>query len=351
VQGDTATPGTVALDYLILVPQADGYGKARAVVGVQAGVVSIADSFAQTAGALNAKTTSLGGAVWATSGGATDFQVTGSGAVTRTAIDAASWGGRYAIAGTATFTDVAVHCEGSGFSDYSTQSALSEDWRVFGVIARYIDASNWFMYASVKQGSTNPYGGYRAIKSVAGVRTAIGGVITHAGAPSAPGGNSEAIDLSVFADGTFTASIVIQNTSTGTRTYTLSGQDADLATGGTLATGKTGFYTEETVSGTADTYTFDNFYVIVMPQNPQALYSGRSMQVRYDDTLRQDSTGVFYGRPPAYRGSRFLVPVGTSRVLVKARRNDIETTVDDQVTDATQVQVGWTPRGLVVPRA
>jgi hypothetical protein len=37
-------------------------------------------------------------------------------------------------------------------------------------------------------------------------------------------------------------------------------------------------------------------------------------------------------------------------VLVKARRNDIETALDDQVTDATQIQIGWTPRGLAVPR-
>jgi hypothetical protein len=36
---------------------------------------------------------------------------------------------------------------------------------------------------------------------------------------------------------------------------------------------------------------------------------------------------------------------------VKARRNDIDTGKDDTPTDATQVQVVWTPRGLAVPRA
>jgi hypothetical protein len=59
---------------------------------------------------------------------------------------------------------------------------------------------------------------------------------------------------------------------------------------------------------------------------------------------------TYYGRPPSYRGSRFLVPVGTSRVLVKARRNDVDAALDDQVTDALQIQIGWTPRYLVIPR-
>jgi hypothetical protein len=81
------------------------------------------------------------------------------------------------------------------------------------------------------------------------------------------------------------------------------------------------------------------------------IFSGRNMQIRYDDTVRQDATGTYTGRPPIYRGSRFLVDVGTSRVLVKARRNDVDMAEDPNVTDALQVQVGVTPRGLVVPRA
>jgi hypothetical protein len=80
------------------------------------------------------------------------------------------------------------------------------------------------------------------------------------------------------------------------------------------------------------------------------LYSGRNMQIRHDDVLRQDSTGTYMGRPQSYRGSRCLIPVGTSRVFVKARRNDIDVSSDDAVTDALQIQIAWTPRGLAVPR-
>jgi hypothetical protein len=45
------------------------------------------------------------------------------------------------------------------------------------------------------------------------------------------------------------------------------------------------------------------------------------------------------------------VPTGTSRVMVKARRNDVEVASDPNVTDATQIQIAYTPRGVAVPRS
>jgi hypothetical protein len=121
-----------------------------------------------------------------------------------------------------------------------------------------------------------------------------------------------------------------------------------LATAGAIATGKVGI-ADAAVSAVARYY--DDFYVGAPAAEPAVIFSGRNMQIRYDDTVRQDATGTYTGRPPIYRGSRFLVGVGTSRVLVKARRNDVDMAEDPNVTDALQVQVGVTPRGLVVPRA
>jgi hypothetical protein len=90
--------------------------------------------------------------------------------------------------------------------------------------------------------------------------------------------------------------------------------------------------------------------VAVASPEPIAIYSTRTLQFRYDDTIRDDSTGTYSGRPQSYRGSRCLIPVGTSRVLAKARRNDVVTALDDQVTDSTKIQVAYTPRYLAVPR-
>jgi hypothetical protein len=351
VQGAATTPGTAVSDYLLLIPQTGGYGKARAVAGADTGVVAQADSFVQTAGALNGKTLSNGGQAWVTSGGATEFQVTGTGAVTRKAFDT-NWGGRYAIAGTTNYTDCSVHIEGSGFSDYATESPFSEDNRVFAVMIRWVDANNWFAVASSKQSSpTVNVNGYRAIKRVGGTISVVQTAdILHYGQSAVPGGVAETLDISAYSDGTFAGTLQIFHSSVGDRTYTFAGQDSDLATGGPLASGKTGFYTEETLGSTqTDTYTFDNFYVISLPVKPPAMYGGRSIQFRYDDTLREDSSGTYYGQPPSYRGRRCLIPTGINRAVVKARRNDVETTVDDAVTDTTMVQVLLAPRGLVIP--
>jgi hypothetical protein len=129
----------------------------------------------------------------------------------------------------------------------------------------------------------------------------------------------------------------------------LEGQSSSLATGGTLATGKPGIYDIKTGAGNSGHW-YDDFTVSIPPAENVALYpSGRTLEIRHDDVIRQDSTGTYYGRP-TYRGTRFLVPPGASRLAVKARRNDVETAPDATVTDSTGVQVGYRTRGLVVPR-
>lgn len=342
----TVSGGALSVDYLQMIPTSDGYGVARAGSVAPAGVIALADLFAQTAGALSGKTMDLGG-TWATSGGATDFQVTGSGSVTRSIGSETIWAGRFAIAGSSTFTDVRAHIEASGFGDFSTGTATSQDREIHGLVLRYVDSSNWLM---VTQGITNTagFGGFRVVKNIAGTKTVIATGST--GTPSAlTGGLSVSIEASIGANGTFTATVTGSNSPSGAFTYTATGQDAALATGGTLATGKVGFYSDRQDSG-ADTYRFDNFIVSAIPAIPPVIYSGRSMHIRHDDVFRQDSTGALTGRPDSYRGSRFLLPVGTSRVFVKARRNDVESAADDNVTDSTTIQIVWTPRGIAVPR-
>jgi hypothetical protein len=154
------------------------------------------------------------------------------------------------------------------------------------------------------------------------------------------------VTLTVFASGRAIATV--EDTS-GAVLVRLDKSLSVLATGGTLATGKPGIQDRNPTS-TVTTRWFDDIFVSVPAAEPIALYSGRNMQFRHDDTIRQDSTAVYTGRPPSYRGSRFLVLPGTSRVLVKARRNDVDSAADDAVTDATQIQVAYTPRGLVVSR-
>jgi hypothetical protein len=128
--------------------------------------------------------------------------------------------------------------------------------------------------------------------------------------------------------------------------------DSVLATGGTLATGKSGF-ADYNPSAQAITRYYDNFYTATPAAEPVCCYSGQSIEFRSDTTLREDSTGTYAGPPPSYIGGRFYLPNAggpgrKTRVAAIARRNNVETSPDDQIADSTVLQVSYTPRFLVV---
>ncbi len=340
IEAYTVNGGEVYIDYLTLVPVTDGYGKARATYTYSPGVVVGYDYFTgTTAGvALNARVAPSGG-TWATSGSATDFAFAddffGEQVKRSTVSDASA---RYAILGATAYTDseVAVLIQ----TQATTTTAQ-------GLIARWVDASNHlrgYIYQE-KNTTTGIIGTYlRLVQVVAGVATTLVSAVV----PTLPLSTSGAVlRLIVYASGTAILQAV-DTFQTATLGLAVSSSSA-LATGGTLASGKPGIY-DYNPSAVAASRFYDNFTLATPVAEPIAIYSSRNMQVRHDDVFRQDSTGVYVGRPQSYRGSRFTVPVGTSRVLVKARRADIDAVADANVTDATQIQVGVTPRGLVVPR-
>ncbi len=130
------------------------------------------------------------------------------------------------------------------------------------------------------------------------------------------------------------------------------GQDAALATGGALASGKVGIYDHNPSTGTAARF-FDDFIVSSFDRQP-VIYASKTLQVRSDDVLRESASG-YYGRPPAYRGARFrLYPAGDqnrfNRVVVRARRNVTDEFPDSVYNDNTSITVSYVPRGIVVPR-
>jgi hypothetical protein len=337
---DTFVSGVAVFDYLILEPQSDGWGQARAVTSIQSGVtVSFDDLTGTTAGAaLNTRTPPLGAGTWATSGAGTDFAfydtvlaVASEGVSRSTTTDAGAF--RFGILGSTVLTDqtVSADVEFTG----TIVNAIKQC-----VIARWTDASN-YVRGEVQM---NPGGTMTGsiIKRVAGVETTLA---TLSGIPS---GAATVLNvaLTVYASGhcslrgyvpAFGYSITLDG-----------GIDSALATGGALASGKGGIADMGSVDVLIRYY--DNVVFAIAPEEPIVIYSSQSIEVRHDGVEREDAAGVYPGPPPSYRGSRFLLPVGTSRVMVKARRNDNEVAADTQVTDATQVQVLYTPRGLTVPR-
>ena len=342
----TLTPAALDVDYLRLTPAGEGYGRARAVFSYSPGVVVAYDWFTGASGALNGRTATLGG-TWASTllgVGTTDFQETND-------IFYSSQGGpdntRYGILGSTNFGDTevtaTVNQEGV-WVDQGAPAAVAS-----GVIARWTDSNNhaklWLIrnpgYAGAGQPPVSSL--YMQVR-VAGSESVL------AWTALTPGVYVPAwLRLIIYTSG-IAVGQMIEYTS-GVVVKTITGFSAALATGGTLATGKSGIVDMNyQYASSVPTRYYDAFSASTPASYAPVIYSGRSMQIRHDDTIRTDSAGTAYGRPQSYRGARLLIPTGDSRLAAVVRRVDLDAAAADQVTDATQLQVAYTERGLVIPR-
>ena len=319
-------------DYLILIPVEAGYGKARGTYAHQPGVRVGSDDFTSTTagGVLNARTAPVGG-TWAVSGAATDLVFSdafGGEQITRSAT-----GIRYAILGTSTYTNVEVVATAE--RDGPPGASVSQ-----GVIARWTDANN-YVRAALSEST-----GFVGTTSTLSVTQVVAGVATVLGTTTVPTSTTGQLSLVAFTSGRVIAQ------STGHSTYTVDVISVDVATGGTLATGKAGIY--DTGAATVTRY-YDAFSVVTPPSEPIALYSGRSLEIRHDSTERESSGGDTWGRPASYRGTRLWInPAGdqsrTTRVAVKASRNDLDSAEDANLTDQIALTVEVVPRFNWLPR-
>jgi hypothetical protein len=333
-----ASPGTVIVDYVIMVPVDAGYGVARGVYSYASGVVVGYDQFTSTTagGVLNTRVAPSGG-TWATSGDATDFVFADEFAADTTAesikraTTAAETTGRNAILGSTNYTDTEVS---SRIRDYTLTSDAES-----ALIARWTDASNHLRFIVPTAAGS---GSVRIEQIVAGSVTVLA---TSAWARAAQ--TTYLLRLIVYASGRVIGMVLNE---AGLTLATMEASSTALATGGTLATGKPGLNDRSRNATAQGTRYFDDFTVSTPAAEPVVVNSGRSLEFRADEVVRQDSSSVYYGHPKSYEGTYVRVPVGTSRVLVKARRNDIEVALDDQILDTTTIQVEYSPRGLVVPR-
>lgn len=333
---DTAAD-TIDVDYLVLVPAGEGYGKARSA-GLTTSSSSVAYDDFNSIGTsnLNARVASLGG-TWATSGVATDFAGITSpypGTAYRGTVSEAT--PRFAVLGATNYTDVQVEIWGL----YLWPTIAAED-RSYA-IARWTDSSNYLRLAF------NSEGAFAIQQVVAGV------VTTLASKPFTMAPNTYyGARLTAFATGVIIGELRWAN-STNAPFLTLKASSTAVATGGTLATGKPGFADQH--FGPSAIARFYNFFSAGVPTTePIVVYSTRSAEIHSDSAIRVDSTNTYWGPVPFYSGARFLVPPAgnesrTSRVLVKLNRQDIDASDATNVTDNVTIQVAYTPRYSVVPR-
>lgn len=282
---------TVDVDFFFLVPCDHGSGEASAVLKVDAPTAySARDEFNQTAGALTGKTLPVGG-TWVGAGDADDFQVSGSGTITRTAVSDAASTGRYVTASTPTLTNTLVSVDATMGTGLGPASA---------VLARYTDANNWVM-ASASNASTV----LTISKRVAGtITTLASGTILSRFLALVVAGTPIVLTLLVDAGGRCFAWVSERGETLGTPIVIV--QDSALATGGALASGKPGIYDIQ-ATAVANTRTYDNFTASAPPPDA-AVFAGQSMQVRYDGVFREDSAGTKYQSVSSYVGDYLTVP-------------------------------------------
>lgn len=332
IEAKSQTVGdTLDVDIIYLIPTSAGYGLARRPIAVPALTsVTARSEFTTESGAITGDSLSVGG-TWAGAGDADDFSASG-GVCTRTAVSDTATGigsGRLVTAsGTSAMTNTFASL------DLKTSNAGASGAQ--GLLLRYVDSSN-FLSVVATWGSSSFV---TVRKTIAGTDTQLAGFLpVGLGTPAA----DTTYTLQVVVDAGGRVLVWISGTFQG------STSDSTLATGGTLDDGKVGMVDWHPVA-TAATRTYDNF--TVSPVEPDAvIFAGRTAEFRHNTAIRQNSAGTIYGSMPLYRGSRFFIPPSgddglQTRVVVKARRNDVEDAQDNVINDSTTVQVYYRPRYL-----
>lgn len=325
----TVAGDDIYVDYLMLVPVDEGYGEARATPPAASPTsFSARDEFDQTAGALAGKTLPAGG-TWSGAGDADDFTVETTGKTAqRTAVSDAAWPGRIALAGASTFTTVAAQVD--------MKSTVEQGGG--GVFARYVDTSN-YLAALLAAGD-----GVALYETIGGTQLLLG----YAPLPMLTS-TFWTVRIAVDTAGRWALWAKLAGSPFGTPA--LIGQSANLATGGTLASGRVGII-DYYAFATAATRNYDNFAVWV-PTADAVLFASQSAEIRHDRVIREDSAGAIWTPVSDYEGSYMKIPPAgrearTTRIIVKASRNDPDYGADSAIDDIS-ARLTYQPRYLQVP--
>ena len=323
---------TLDVDYLLLIP-AYRYAKAKGET-TSGATFATWDTFDQTAGNLDTPKAANIGGNWAEANrtGANGFAVETTGhTAQRTTVSDVSLdnGGCYAYLGSA----VAACTVQATVKWSAAPTATSQR---FGLLARYSDTSNWvaLVIRSRVDGFALKYD-LALLKKSSGTVYELG---TYTSAFLGATGVAYPLRLELDADGSYRGYA-------GGVLY-LSGSDPDLATGGTLASGKCGLHDAYT-SATANTRNYDDFQTTT-PSATHVIDASGAVVLGDDSIARSDGT-----RPPSFTGSYLTVPPAgredrTHRLAVKMRRSDVDIAPDANIGDSQRVDVTVTPRVVLL---
>jgi hypothetical protein len=335
VAKSTTATDDVWLDRVMLAPVDGGYGEAQMVPPTSETPATYVarDDFAAGTATLAGTVLTVGG-TWSVAGGGTftcaSGSVTSSGTIAGTAIG---------VAGTATYANVAVSTEVSPLTEANA-----------GVVARYSGTGDYLaavqtvLFYAVPAFEEWPAGNslsvFYAYKQIGGTAYSL------LGGTGYTYGTAGTVAMRVDTAGRWYVS------GTGGAVI-MSGQDSDLAAGGTLASGKVGVI-DRLTSGdtTAGTRVYDNFRAWE-PEYDAAIFASKQSQVHHNRAEHQDSSGSAIARIADYQGDYLHIPPagldgGTSRFYVKASRN-LPASMSDPGIDDISGTVYYTPRYWHIP--
>lgn len=292
---EVATTGTEGAEVRILdllkVPSEHGRIVVKSPLP-QAFTTVAVDDFDAASGALNARSSDLGGS-WATSGSGADFTVnTSAQRIERTAVSDSAGDGRLALLGPdLTTTQIHGALSGAGEQD--------DDLRL--VVFRGVDINN---FAGLGLNQVSSVSSFVFYKVEGGVPTTV---VLESGILSEWWGFGTTIKATVNLDGSWHAEFLPN--------YEFSGSDASLAFGGSLDTGKIGYYDQRTSAsaGTRRFSAFAPFTGLGTTASDAVVHPSRSAVWRHNGLCeREAASGVNYAHAAGARqaGVPVLGPAG-----------------------------------------
>jgi hypothetical protein len=353
IEAYNSNGGTLDVDFIVLVPVADGHGLARATTPEPGGVVNAYDDFTGTTSgsALGTRTPVIGSA-WATAGAATDFAFIDAGAATGNTTEAISRSAtsstpRFAVVGSV-LTNMEVSCK----MGIETGALTTLGPGVQGPVARYVDTSNYLRLNVLAA----------VVGSVFNVRlelfTIVAGTVSTQLATSSntfviPCTSYVVPVVTAYASGAAVGRLYAAD---GTLLDGVSGFASELATGGALDDGKGGVVDSSNLGG--DTYErwYDDVTVTAPPAEAVVAYAGQDFRVTHNEAVRADADSGRYGVPPYYRpaGHFYLQPEGaasrSTHMVIIGSPTDLDTGAWSTIDHSLTADVTYTPRGNAIPR-
>lgn len=300
-------------------------------------------------GTLDTRVAPLGG-TWASTaqgggGSATDFSGTGTGQIVRATTGDQQSGylaGRVALL-SATYSEIEV----GGEFNFSAMPVLPGQF-LPGVITRYIDANNFAQFRYIYSG------GHKVQLFVV-----VGGIATQLGIKAIPALPNYWLwlKLQATAAGRLVATVGIRGSTTPL--YTLAGVHPALATGGVLASGKSGIQ-DANLSSSPITRLYDNVHAIGAASGPAVpsdavVFANRSLELRWDGAFRQGASGGGYQPAAPVLGDLLRIPSSglegrPVEFLLKASRGDLDE-LPNPSADAISARCYYRPSWLIVPGA